>query len=193
MASKLKAGIYGLLLFLVSAGMDLPAAVADEAETLAVGAMANFTVLKTPKPAPSVRFIDADGRELKLEDFRGKVVLLDFWATWCAPCRREMPEFDKLQAEFGGDSFQVIALASERKGLPAVRKFYDELEIKHLAIYVDKTMKAQRAFLAYGLPTTVLIDPSGNELGRMVGPAEWHGDDGRKLISHYISRFAKTR
>ena len=133
MAFKLASGVTGTLLLVLGL---VPAqwAAAHDVSELAVGAMANFTVLDEPKPAPPVRFIDAEGRELKLEDFRGKLVLLDFWATWCAPCRREMPEFDKLQAEFGGDSFQVVALASDRKGLPAVKKFYDELGIKHPGI-----------------------------------------------------------
>ena len=190
MASKIAAGICGILLLFVGIVVSSPAT-ADDAGKLAVGTMVNFTFLKQPKPAPPVRFIDAQGRELKLEDFRGKLVLLDFWATWCAPCRREMPEFDKLQAELGGDRFQVIAVASDRKGLPVVEKFYRELGLKHLGIYVDETMTAQRAFLAYGLPTTILLDPKGNELGRLVGPAEWHSADAKRLIGHFLSYYAK--
>lgn len=190
MAYKFQAEVFAVVLFFTGLTLPLPA-MADEAGKLAVGAMANFSVAKQPTPAPPVRFIDGEGRELKLEDFRGKLVLLNFWATWCAPCRREMPSLDRLQAEFGGENFHLIALSSDRQGLPAIEKFYAELGLENLAMYSDKTSRVQRAFSVYGLPTTLILDPEGNELGRLVGPAEWDGPETKALIAHYLSRFAK--
>jgi thiol-disulfide isomerase/thioredoxin len=191
MAFKFRAEIFGALLFLTGFSLSPPAG-ADGAGELAVGAMANFTVAEQPKPAPPGRFIDGAGRELKLEDFRGKVVLLDFWATWCVPCRREMPAFDRLQAELGGKDFHIIALSIDRQSFPAIKKFYADLGIKHLVMYNDKTMKLMRSFGAYGLPTTVLLDPKGNEVGRLIGPAAWHKAEAKALLRHIISHHAKS-
>ncbi|MBI3434518.1 MAG: TlpA family protein disulfide reductase [Proteobacteria bacterium] len=133
----------------------------------------NFVTHKTPKPVNAVTFTDGQGRPLTLEDFRGKVVLVNIWATWCGPCRHEMPSLDRLQASLGGAAFGVVALSIDRSGIEVVRKFYAENGIRNLALYVDSSGRAARELGAVGVPATLLIDREGRELGRMVGPAEW--------------------
>ena len=126
-----------------------------------------------PKPVPELRFADAAGRPRMLSEFRGKAVLLNFWATWCVPCRKELPALDRLQARLGGPDFEVVALSIDRKGLPAVQAFYAELGLKVLAIYVDESGRAASQVGAVGIPTTLLVDARGREIGRAVGPREW--------------------
>jgi thiol-disulfide isomerase/thioredoxin len=130
-----------------------------------------------PQPLPPIAFTDESGRPLTLDDWRGKVVLLNVWATWCGPCRAEMPTLDRLQAELGGDRFEVVALSIDRAGVGVVRKFFDEIGIEHLRIFVDDTMKISRDLKIFGLPATLLIGPDGRELGRLIGPAEWDAPD----------------
>jgi thiol-disulfide isomerase/thioredoxin len=136
---------------------------------------------------PDGRFVDADGQTVDLADFRGKVVLLNFWATWCGPCKREMPDLDRLQAKLGGERFQVVALSSDRQGPAVVGPFYDELGVGHLTVFNDRRGAVQRAFGVFGLPTTVLIDPQGRELGRLVGPADWGSPEAQALVERAIA------
>ncbi|MFP6699346.1 MAG: TlpA disulfide reductase family protein, partial [Alphaproteobacteria bacterium] len=140
-----------------------------------------------PLPAPAIEFRDNQDQIQDLSVARGKVVLLNFWTTWCGPCRREMPDLDALQANLGGPEFTVMAISSDRQGLEVIRKFYRQYKIKHLAVFNDKTSKATRAFKAYGLPTSVLIDARGRELGRLVGPAEWNSEQAVALIKAAIA------
>ena len=139
-----------------------------------------------PKPVPGLTFFDAEGNEVRLADFQGEVVVPNLWATWCAPCRREMPSLDRLQAKFGGAGLEVIALSLDRGDIAKVREFYDELEISHLAIYHDPQARAGRELGAPGLPTTVVIDRSGQEVGRLLGPAEWDSDEALTVIKALI-------
>ncbi|RWH81221.1 MAG: TlpA family protein disulfide reductase [Mesorhizobium sp.] len=148
---------------------------------------ANFAVHETPQVVPEISFQDKDGQPRTLADFSGKVVLLNIWATWCAPCRKEMPTLDRLQAELGGPDFEVIALSVDRKGPEAVRKFFDEIGIKHLALNIDTSSKAMFALGAFGLPLTLLIDRQGREVGRVVGPAEW---DSLEIVAFIRDRIA---
>lgn len=133
----------------------------------------NFAIHDQPQPVAQLGFEQGDGSSTTLENFRGKAVLLNIWATWCIPCRREMPTLDRLQAKLGGPDFEVVALSIDRAGVEVVRKFYEEIGIKNLAIYIDKTGKATRTLKVVGLPTTLLIDGLGRETGRLIGPAEW--------------------
>lgn len=146
-----------------------------------------FAIDAAPKPLPEVQFVDGDGRPRALADFRGRMVLLNIWATWCAPCRREMPTLDRLQAELGGPDFEVVALSLDRAGSGVVRTFYDEVGVKHLALYTDSSGRAARELHARGLPTTLLIDRAGRELGRLVGPAEW---DTAEMVAFIRSHLA---
>jgi thiol-disulfide isomerase/thioredoxin len=132
-----------------------------------------------PKPLPELQFQDGAGRARSLAEFRGKVVLLNVWATWCAPCREEMPALDRLQAKLGGPDFEVVALSIDQQGAQAVRKFFDEVGVKSLRLYVDPSAQAGFKLATVGLPTTVMVDRAGREAGRRVGPAEW---DSPKIV-----------
>lgn len=151
------------------------------------GHMAAFVFKKAPELLPAVSFTDADGRERTLADWRGRVVLLNLWATWCAPCRKEMPELDHLQSELGSDKFEVIALAVDRAGANAARKFLDQINAKALGLYVDAAARGATELKAVGLPTTLLIDREGREVGRLTGPAEWNSADAKRLIASLVS------
>jgi thiol-disulfide isomerase/thioredoxin len=139
-----------------------------------------------PKPVPELSFLDGEGNEVRLADFLGEVVVLNLWATWCAPCRREMPSLDRLQAEYGDDGLEVIALSLDRGDLGKVRAFFAELGIAHLAIYHDPTARAGRELGAPGLPTTIVIDRTGQEVGRLLGPAEWDSAEALEVLEPLI-------
>lgn len=145
-----------------------------------------FSLLGKRATLPDVSFVDGGGGPMRLSDFRGKTILLNVWATWCAPCRKEMPALDRLQAKLGGPGFEVLALSIDRDGAPAVKSFYEELDIKELRIYVDPTAQASSDLAAIGLPTTLLVDPQGREIGRKVGPAEWDSPEVVKVIQKYL-------
>jgi thiol-disulfide isomerase/thioredoxin len=139
-------------------------------------------------PVPDFTFVDAEGAEHSLADFEGKVVVLNLWATWCAPCRKEMPSLDRLQATHGGEDFQVLALSLDRGGIDQITDFYEELGVTNLAIYHDPKASANRALRAPGLPTTVVIDKDGNEVGRVLGDAEWDSAEVVELIEALIAK-----
>jgi thiol-disulfide isomerase/thioredoxin len=152
------------------------------ANALSQGQMAAFVFRKAPEELPEVKFKDAAGRERTLADWRGKVVLLNLWATWCLPCRKEMPALDRLQQEMGSDRFEVVALSVDRTGLAGARQFLDEAKVEKLALYADGTARMANTLRAAGLPATLLIDRDGREIGRLLGPAEWDSDDAKRLI-----------
>jgi thiol-disulfide isomerase/thioredoxin len=149
-----------------------------------------FSMRTTPQPLPEIQFENGQGEAMSLADFKGSVVLLNIWATWCAPCRREMPTLDRLQATLGGPDFQVVALSIDRQGLPVVQAFYDELGLETLPIYVDESGKAQRALSVLGIPTTLLLDREGDEIGRLLGPAEWDSPEMMAFFRDYLKRTA---
>jgi len=157
---------------------------------LAVGAAfavpQGFKLHDTPQPVINVRYLTEDGSRGDMEDFRGKVILLNVWATWCVPCRDEMPTLDALQAELGSNRFEVVALSIDKAGSPVVRRFYDEIGITSLKMYVDKTMLSMTALRTIGLPTTILIDAQGQELGRLVGAAEWDDPEMVSFLRSFI-------
>ncbi len=136
-----------------------------------------YTMHPAPRPLPDVEFKDREGKEVRLSSFKGKVVLLNVWATWCPPCRREMPTLDKLQGLLGGKEFEVIALSIDHAGVHAVEAFFMESGIKHLRLYIDQSMSAMRKLAVVGLPTTLLIDREGREVWRYAGAAEWDNDE----------------
>ncbi|MCL4711802.1 MAG: TlpA family protein disulfide reductase [Pseudorhodoplanes sp.] len=148
----------------------------------------NFILHEVPKPIASIAFEDGQGRRRSLAEFRGKVVLLNIWATWCGPCRREMPSLDRLQGLLGGSDFEVVALSIDRAGLEVVRKFYADVGIRNMAIYIDSSGRATRELATVGVPATLLIDRTGRELGRLVGPAEWDEPDIVQFLKRVIAQ-----
>jgi thiol-disulfide isomerase/thioredoxin len=139
-----------------------------------------------PTPAPEISFSDAAGNTLSLDDFAGEVVVLNFWATWCAPCVREMPALDRLQAAFADAPVTVMALSVDRGGAEDVEPFYAQHGIEHLGIFLDPDFSAPPTFSVASLPTTVVLDPEGRIVGRLSGPAEWDSEDAEALVRHYL-------
>ncbi len=145
-----------------------------------------FIVHEAPKPIAEFQFEDAGGRFRSLADFHGKIVLLNIWATWCVPCRKEMPTLERLHAALGGPDFEVVALSIDRS-MDAIHKFFAEVGIQRLAIYRDSSAKAPRQLGVVGLPTTLLINREGLEIGRLIGPAEWDAPEIAEFIGCVIS------
>lgn len=170
----------------IAAALAGPASAADLAR-LATGAMAEFKATQPPKPVAEIAFEDKEGAKLGLGAFKGRVVLLNLWATWCAPCREEMPALDRLQAKLGSPDFEVVALSLDRAGRDKAREFLDQMGITNLVLYIDPTMKAARALEARGMPTTYLIGRDGKEIGRLVGPAEWDSEEAQALIKAVLA------
>ena len=151
------------------------------------GWMKNFTPLDAPAPAPQVAFRDRDSKSLGLGDFRGKVVLVNFWATWCGPCIREMPTLAALQKKLGGDDFRVIALSEDRKGWKVITPFLEKAGLGDLPAYHDAGGRAARALKVKGLPTTILFNREGREVGRLNGIAEWDSREAVALMRFYMA------
>lgn len=150
--------------------------------SFAVGPMAAFLVKTDRPPVPDLAFKDASGSEVKLSKWQGRVVLLNLWATWCAPCRREMPTLNDVQKQLGSKDFEVVALSVDRKGLEASAAFLKETGADSLGLYVDETTTSLNALQALGLPVTLLIDRKGREIGRLLGPAEWNSGEAIALM-----------
>ena len=151
-----------------------------------------FIVHEASKPIADFEFEDAEGRLHSLADFHGKIVLLNIWATWCVPCRKEMPTLERLHVALGGPDFEVVALSIDRS-TDAIRKFFAEVSIQKLAIYRDSSARAMRQLGVMGLPTTLLIDREGLEIGRLIGPAEWDAPDIAEFVGCVISETTAAR
>ncbi len=155
------------------------------------GEVAALTMAQKPFTVPDVAFKDGEGRDRKLGDWRGRTVLLNLWATWCVPCRKEMPALDALQGELGGPNFEVVAVNVDTRDPQKPLAFLKEVGIKHLAYYTDTSAHVyedlKTAGKAFGMPTTLLVNRSGCEIGNMAGPAEWSSADGVKLVSAAIA------
>tara|TARA_Y100001960_G_scaffold330948_1_gene426457 strand:- start:791 stop:1399 length:609 start_codon:yes stop_codon:yes gene_type:complete len=182
--------LWGVFLAIsVSIGLHV-SALADPARSeLSVGQMRNFTFFDDPKPIPEVSFMDSEGQKLGLANFRGKFVLVNLWATWCGPCRREMPSLDRLQARLSGSDFTVLALSQDRKGIAIVEKFLTQIDARNLEIYIDSSAQSARQLGAIGLPTTVLLDRNSHIIGRLIGSAEWDSNEAAHLIKAIIQDY----
>jgi thiol-disulfide isomerase/thioredoxin len=175
-----------------SAGACAPAVETARAiAPLAQGEVAALAVAQAPFKVPGLAFKDADGRDRKLADWRGRTVLLNLWATWCAPCRKEMPALDALQNNLGGNRFEVVAVNIDTRDAEKPLAFLKDTGVKHLAYYSDQSAKVftelKMAGKAFGMPTTLIVDRNGCELGAMAGPAEWASPDAVKLVSAAIA------
>lgn len=146
----------------------------------------NFTFSDPPVPAPSVAFETLDGAALDLGEFKGEVVLVNFWATWCAPCVREMPGLERLHQALKDEGFLVAAVSEDRGGAAKVTPFLDRLGLDALPVFLDRKGALARAFAVRGLPTTFLIDRNGGVVAGLTGPAEWDSPEAIALIRHYL-------
>ena len=153
----------------------------------AVGPMAAFLVKADRPNVPDLVFKDSTGAEFKLSKWQGRVVLLNLWATWCAPCRQEMPTLNDVQKQLGSKDFEVVALSVDRKGLEASSAFLKETGADSLGLYVDATTQSLEDLQAFGLPATLLIDRKGREIGRLLGPAEWNSAEAIALLKAAIA------
>ncbi|MEN3377482.1 MAG: hypothetical protein V7604_2837 [Hyphomicrobiales bacterium] len=153
---------------------------------LARGEVAAIGIAAEPKRLPELTFTGADGKPRALADFQGKTVLLNLWATWCVPCRKEMPALDALQRKLGGDTFEVVAVNIDTRNLDKPKTWLQDVGITRLGYYADPSAKVFQDLKAigkaFGMPTTLLVDAQGCELGALAGPAEWASDDAVKLI-----------
>lgn len=153
---------------------------------LATGAMEAFRATTPPEPFAAIEIVDAGGKPRPIAGWQGRVVLLNLWATWCAPCLKELPALDKLKAELGGADFDVVALNID-KAPEKPRKFLADNGIKALEFLRDPTTKAFVAVKSQGMPTTLLLDRQGREIGRLVGPAEWDSAEAKALMKAAIA------
>lgn len=189
--------VYGIATLTRNAGADAgvcrPAmALAQKVAPFARGEVAAVNIAKAPLKIPALAFHDADGKPVTLEQFRGRTVLLNLWATWCVPCRQEMPALDALEQKLGGPDFQVVAVNIDTRDLQKPKTFLNEIGVKKLAYFADgnaKTFQDLKAVgRAFGMPTTLLIDPQGCEIGSIAGPAEWGGEDAEKLVKAALGK-----
>ncbi|MGC2409950.1 MAG: TlpA disulfide reductase family protein [Methyloceanibacter sp.] len=156
------------------------------------GAMAAFLARPKPLELPAVNFADAKGDTKSLSDWHGKVVLLNIWATWCVPCREEMPTLDRLQSALGGKDFDVVAVNIDRGQGDKPKSFLADTGAMHLQFYTDPSGKLFSTLKAVGMPTTLLLDREGREIGRLVGPADWDSPESLALIKAAIAASASA-
>ena len=150
------------------------------------GMAGDFSPIDPPEQIAAPNFQDKLGQPVSLDSFKGKVVVLNFWATWCPPCIAEMPALDHLQSEMGGKDLAVIAVSTDRQGIKKSAPFYRRAGIKNLELYNDTRGNLLEAFKGKNLPVTVLLDREGRVVGRIEGAAQWDSDQAKALIAHYL-------
>jgi thiol-disulfide isomerase/thioredoxin len=180
-------GILGLAYELATMnGTGVPGAESDStsAAPLPLSPQA-FSFPDQPKAVTDLKFVDSTGKAISLSDFRGRSLLLNLWATWCMPCRKEMPSLDRLQAKFDPQKFLVLPLSIDRGGVPTVEKFYEQSGLKSLGIYNDQSATALQQLGLRGIPATLLINKEGREVGRKLGPAEWDSTEVAAILQEH--------
>jgi thiol-disulfide isomerase/thioredoxin len=156
-------------------------------KALAKGPMAGVVIHTQRKAMATLSFKDTAGKDIDLGRWKGRVVLLNLWATWCTPCRKEMPDLAKLQKDLGSKDFEVVTLSVDRKGLEASQAFLKEIGAQNLTAYTDQESKSLAAIQALGLPASVLIDRNGQEAARILGPAEWASPEAQAMVKALIA------
>jgi thiol-disulfide isomerase/thioredoxin len=189
------AAVYGVVGASRNAGASTCQPALDAARRMAPLAHGEVAAVKVADEAlklPELTFRDASGQTKSLADWRGRTILLNLWATWCVPCRKEMPALDALQQKLGGPDFEVVTVNIDTRNLEKPKTWLREVGIEHLAYYSDASAKVFQELKsvgkAIGMPTTLLVDPNGCELASLAGPAEWASDDGLKLVSTALGR-----
>lgn len=155
-------------------------------QELTAGAMKRFVFHDQIKPVTTAAFQDAAGNEVSFSDFKGKVILVNLWATWCAPCIREMPDLNELQKSLGNENFEVVLISQNSDGIASSLEFLKTNNITNLTTYIDSNRNIARSLKTNALPTSILINDEGQEVGRLVGPAEWNSGDAQALINYFI-------
>lgn len=153
------------------------------AQSALAGDMRKLVFHAQPKDLPAEVLADLDGKERTLSEWQGKWVVLNFWATWCAPCRKEMPSLDRLAATSADTGVTVVTVATGRNPPPAITRFFDEIGVKSLPVLLDPKSALARQMGILGLPLTVILDPDGREVGRLIGDAEWDSADARAMLA----------
>jgi len=171
-----------LAVLYIALGAGANSAMAQGLEDFLQGDMRIMILHEAPVSVARVRFTDTEGVEMGLDAFAGQYVVLNFWATWCAPCRVEMPSLAALQETMGSTDFSVVTVATGRNPMPAVNRFLREVGATNLSVVLDPSQDMARAMDVSGLPTTVLLTPEGREAGRLVGDADWAGDAALALL-----------
>ena len=169
--------LYTALLF----GANPAAADVAAADAARKGDMQKM-VFAEAKPLPEVGLLTLEDGPADLGAYRGGWVVLNFWATWCPPCRHEMPSLGALQNGLGGRGLQVVTVATGRNAVPAITDFFAEAGVEHLSVLRDPKMELARSMGIAGLPVTVILNPEGQEVGRMIGDADWNGPDARAML-----------
>lgn len=176
--------IHSVVLYTALAlGANSVAADTADIEALREGTLKKLIFHSAPKDVSQAIFTDPDGGEHTLSEWQGQYVALNFWATWCAPCRKEMPSLNALQAEFGDETFEVVTVATGRNTVPAIKRFFEEVEVTNLPILLDPKQALAREMAVLGLPITVILNPEGQEIARLRGDAEWYSDSARAIIA----------
>jgi thiol-disulfide isomerase/thioredoxin len=191
----LAGAVYGIAAFQRNAGDPACSPAVDMARRiapLARGEVAGVVVAERPLRLPDLTMRDAAGQERRLSEWRGRTVLLNLWATWCVPCRKEMPALDALEAKLGGPAFQVVAINIDTRDLDKPKNWLKDAGIDRLTYYADPSARVFQELKvvgrATGMPTTLLVDPAGCEIATLAGPAEWASDDAVKLVTAALAK-----
>jgi thiol-disulfide isomerase/thioredoxin len=171
---------------LLSANTIAPAGAQDGEPALQGEFADNFTLLDPPVPTPEESIETLDGTPVKLSRYKGEVILLNFWATWCAPCVREMPALERLAIDLKDEGLRVVAASMDVKGAELVKPFLEKLGLSEMTVLLDRRTLLGQAFGIQGLPTTYLIDREGRVVGAYQGPAEWDSEEAKTLIGFYL-------